>query len=59
MYIPWKLRLKQSLKVKLTVYILSFFPGRYSLEFLVEMCRSVLQILTLFQAKKCHFSHLF
>ena len=48
MYIPWKLRLKQSLKVKLTVYILSFFPGRYSLEFLVEMCRSVLQILTLF-----------
>ena len=49
MYIPWKLRLKQSLKVKLTMYILSFpFPGSYSLEFLVEVCRSILQILTLF-----------
>ena len=33
--------------------------GWYSWEFLVEVCRPVLQILTLFQTKKCHFSHLF
>ena len=31
--------------------------GGYSCEFLARVCRPVLQILTLFQAKKCHFSH--
>ena len=31
----------------------------YSLEFLVEVCCQDLQILTLFQTKKCHFSNLF
>ena len=34
-------------------------PGGYSLEFLVGVCRAVLQILTLFQTKKCPFSHPF
>ena len=33
--------------------------GGYSWEFLVGMCHPVLQILTLSQTKKCHFSHLF
>ena len=33
--------------------------GRYSWEFLVEVCRPVLQILTLFQTKKRHFAHPF
>ena len=31
--------------------------GGYSWEILARVCRPVLQILTLFQAKKCHFSH--
>ena len=34
-------------------------PGRYFWIFLVEACRLVLQILTLFQTKKCHYSHSF
>ena len=29
-------------------------PGGFSWEFLVGVCRPVLQILTLFQMKKCH-----
>ena len=33
--------------------------GRYSWEFLVGVCRRVLQILTRFQTKKCNFSHPF
>ena len=33
--------------------------GGYSWDFLVEVCRPVLQILTLFQTKKCHFLHPF
>ena len=36
-----------------------FLSGRYFWEFLVGVCRPVLQILTLFQTKKCHFSHSF
>ena len=36
-----------------------FLSGRYFWEFLVGVCRPVLQILTLFQTKKCHFSHPF
>ena len=28
-------------------------------EFLIGLCRLVLQILTLFQTQKCHFPHLF
>ena len=32
---------------------------RYSSEFSVGVCRLVLQILTLFQTKACHFSHSF
>ena len=31
--------------------------GGYSWEFLARVCRPVLQILTLFQLKKCHFLH--
>ena len=31
--------------------------GGYSCEFLVEVCRPVLQILTPFQTKICHFPH--
>ena len=34
-------------------------PGGYSWEFLVGVCRPILQILTLFQIKKCHFLHRF
>ena len=34
-------------------------PGGYSYEFLVGVYRPVLQILTLFQTKKCHFLHPF
>ena len=38
---------------------LSFEPGGYSWEFLVGVCCPALQILTLFQTKKCHFSQPF
>ena len=31
--------------------------GEYTREILVGVCFSVLQILTLFQSQKCHFSH--
>ena len=34
-------------------------PRRYSWEFLVGVCCLVIQIMTLFQSQKCHFSHLF
>ena len=34
-------------------------PGGYTWEFLVGQCRHVLQFLTLFHTKKCHFSHPF
>ena len=33
--------------------------GGYSWEFQVGVCRPLLQILTLFQTKKCHFQHPF
>ena len=33
--------------------------GAYSWEFLVRVCRPVLQILTLFQTKKCNFPYPF
>ena len=33
--------------------------GGYSREFLVGVCRPVLQIMTLFQTKNCHFPHPF
>jgi len=38
---------------------LKFRGGGYSWEFLVGVCRPVLQILTIFQTKKCHFPHPF
>ena len=38
---------------------MSFEPGGYSWKFLVGVCRPVLQSLTLFQTKKCHFSQPF
>ena len=41
------------------IMFLSYFPERFSRKFLVGMCRPVLQILTLFQTKKCHFPHPF
>ena len=34
-------------------------PGGYSWKFLVGVCCPLLQILTLFQTKKCHFPHPF
>ena len=34
-------------------------PGGYSWEFLAGVCRPMLQILTLFQTKICHFLHPF
>ena len=36
-----------------------YFLGGYSWEFLVGVCRPVLQILTLFQTKKCNSPHSF
>ena len=33
--------------------------GGYTWEFLVGQCRHVLQFLTIFRTKKCHFSHPF
>ena len=33
--------------------------GEYSWEFLVGLCSLVIQILTQFQTKKCHFPHPF
>ena len=42
-----------------TIMFLPYFPEGFSWEFLVGMCRPVLQILTLFQTKKYHFPHPF
>ena len=39
--------------------LLLIHGGGYYWEFLVGVCRPVLQILTLFQTKKCHFPHPF
>lgn len=41
------------------LFIQELNPRGYSWEFLVEECRPVLQILTLFQTKKCNFPHPF
>ena len=41
------------------IMFLSYFPKGFSWEFLVGVCRPVLQILTLFQTKKYHFPHPF
>ena len=41
------------------IMFLSYFPEGFSWEFLVRVCRPVLQILTLFQTKKYHFPHPF
>ena len=38
---------------------ISFAPGGYSSEFVVGVCRPILQILTLFQTKTCHFPYPF
>ena len=35
------------------------WPGGYSSEFVVGVCRPILQILTLFQTKTCHFPYPF
>ena len=40
-------------------FLRSKSPVRYSREFLVGVCRPDLQILTLFQTKKCRYSHPF
>ena len=45
--------------MKFNSYIAQIARGGYSWEFLVGMCRPVLQILTLFQTKKCYFPHPF
>ena len=44
-------------KIFSTVFSLDILPGGYSWEFLVGVCRPVLQILTLFQTKKYNFPH--
>ena len=45
---------------KIVITSFKYHPGGgYSWEFLVGMFHPVLQILTLYQTKKCHFSHLF
>ena len=41
------------------IMFLPYFPEGFSWEFLVRVCRPVLQILTLFQTKKYHFPHPF
>ena len=41
------------------IMFLSYFPEGFSWEFLVGMCRPVLQILSLFQTKQCYFPHPF
>ena len=41
------------------IMFLSYFPEGFSRKFLVGMCHPVLQILTLFQTKKCYFPHPF
>ena len=41
------------------IMFLSYFPEGFSWEFLVRVCRPVLQILTLFQTKKYHFPYPF
>ena len=41
------------------IMFLSYFPEGFSWEFLVGMCRPVLQILSLFQTKKYYFPHPF
>ena len=41
------------------IMFLSYFPKGFSWEFLVGMCRPVLQILSLFQTKQCYFPHPF
>ena len=41
------------------LFIQELNPRGYSWEFLVEVCRPVLQILTLFQTKTCNFPHPF
>ena len=46
-------------KTKMEVTLKTFIPGGYSWELLVGVCNLVLQILTLFQTKKCHFPHPF
>ena len=42
-----------------SIMFLSYFPEGFSRKFLVGMCHPVLQILTLFQTKKCYFPHPF
>ena len=49
----------QSLRSISLTHYLSPGGGGYSWEFLVWVCHPVLQILTLFQTKKCYFSHPF
>ena len=46
-------------KNQLGVSAIRLGPGGYSWEFLVGVRRPVLQILTLFQTKKCYFPHPF
>ena len=41
------------------IMFLSYFPEGFSRKFLVGMCHPVLQILTLFQTKKCYFPYPF
>ena len=57
----WKNDLCELLTPKTIQYRAHSVPagGEYSWEFLVGVCRPVLQILTLFQTKKCHFPHPF
>ena len=49
----------QARKIVITSFKYHPEGGMYSCEFLVGMCHPLLQILTLSQTQKCHFSHLF
>ena len=51
----WSLQTTKSLACSQTLY----FPGGYSWEFLVGVCRPVRQFLNLFQSKNYNFPHSF
>ena len=58
----WSISLvREKTKLSFTSQLVVTRPprGGYSWEFLVRVCRPVLQILTIFQTKKCNFPHLF
>ena len=54
-----KVKIRTWFGISITLIISAPGGGGYSWEFLVGLCRPVLQILTRFQTKKCYFPYLF